>query len=211
MPPERGAECPEWAPRDLSLSPQRAGPGCRLGERGPTTKCERQWAHSHSSASTTCGRSQARHCRRHYEQTKMSTGTDLGSAGGERHQGKSKRHRTSDGEQGWGETGVGRTAAGTTCFTRGGTGGLTEEVTLGRDWARRGTRGAGDEQGQRPGASVRLACVRTGGPCAAAEPGAARQGARRPPWWVRGEAVTSLPEQQRRGPHTPKRHSGLLC
>lgn len=46
----------------------------------------------------------------------------------------------------------------------GGTGGLTEEVTLGRDWVRRGTVGTGDEQGQRPGASVCLACVRTGGP-----------------------------------------------
>ena len=114
---------------------------------------------------------------------------------------------------------MGRIAAGRTCFTRGGAGGLTEEGTLGRDWARRGTAGAGDEQGQRPGASVRLARVRMGGaPRAAAEPGMGRQeaerhvlGARTPPWWARQEAVTGLPKQQRRGPHTPKRHSGLLC
>ena len=59
---------------------------------------------------------------------------------------------------------MGRIAAGRTCFTRAGAGGLTEEGTLGRDWARRGTAGAGDEQGQRPGASVRLARVRMGGP-----------------------------------------------
>ena len=105
--------------RPEPLIPEGGAEGVASGSEGPPPSVDTSVHTVTRRRQQPAGRSQAGHCGRHYEQTKMSAGTDLGSAGGERQPREKQKAQDVRWRAGLGRNGGGKDCSGEDVFHAG--------------------------------------------------------------------------------------------